>query len=365
MKVRISWGAAVAAWVCSGVAFAQVPGPGNVGAAGSPPVAPSGTAGAAGAPSTSAPAPAPVEGAPAPAPATPPEATTAPAPPTTQADANADADEDEAEDEAPRKKRKGKKKKKRRYYVEEDEGDVEVAQDEEISEHRPEPSSWRLAGPHFILSAERITSILAWSQTATVDSNSFGGPPQSIEATLSGTDVSLLGAGGFGRNPFTTPRVGLDYVFPGGFSLGGSLGYMVTSGESEFSAGGGSSKSDIPTEDVIVFAPRLGVFLQGTPKVGVWLRGGLTHVVSTLSDEETDGNGFTQRTEQTTKLWDLSFDPALVLSPVPHVGITIGASLDIGLSGTIKETSGTSTTGDETDITASSYGVTAGLVAMF
>jgi hypothetical protein len=368
MKLGLSWGSAVVAMVWSGAALAQVPGPSGATMGGSP-------GGMTGSPGVAPPMP--PEGAPAPAPVpeTPPAAETPPpAPPAAQV--QPDRDEDEAVDEAPRRK---KRKKKRRHEDDEEYESEGEARGEE-PEERPAPSEWRLAGPHFIVSAERLTGILAWSQTVTreVDTFQSGGTTQTQEATVSGTDVSLLGVGNFGDgnsfgglgdNLFSTPRIAFDYVFKGGFSLGGSLGYMVRSGETEVPATNGSSGTttqERPTKDILVFSPRLGVFLEGTPKVGVWLRGGITRLVASSERDEVVQNGSlagTIKTETTLSLWDVTLDPQLVLSPVPHVGITIGASLDIGVSGSIKETTGSASA--ENDVTASSYGVTAGLIAMF
>jgi hypothetical protein len=159
--------------------------------------------------------------------------------------------------------------------------------------------------------------------------------------------------------------LGFDYMFANGFTLGGSVGYMVTSGKSEDKNPDGTSQTeDRPTVDILLFAPRIGMFIAATPKVGVWLRGGITRLAMSVERERETSSGTTIQTTLTTTLVDLTLDPQLVFSPLPHVGITVGPTLDIALSGSA-ETAGPVSSSAETELSASSYGVTAGLVALF
>ena len=371
MRTGLTWGAAVVAMVWSGLATAQVVTPPPPPKAAPPPKAPPAattTPDATGGAPASAPSEAP-PAAPAPDATAPPvEPNVAPvAPEAAPAASDADQDEDEVQDEPKRKH------KKRRKHLDEDEEEMDAdAKDEEdadVVETAPH-SSWRLAGSHFVLSGERLTSILAWNQTRTVDASFDGGSSGStIDLERSGTDAALLGAGGFTNNPFAIPRIGFDGILSGGFTIGGSLSYMVTSGEAKTPAFSGipESKQDLPTLSYFLFAPRLGVMIPASTTVGVWLRGGITRLSINVEDKDVDpNNGTTITTEQTTTLVDLSLDPQLVISPVPHVGLTVGLSLDIPLSGTAEASGGEFTTATrEEDITASSYGVTAGLALIF
>lgn len=277
------------------------------------------------------------------------------------------------EEEEPPRRRKSKKK---RRYVEDDELEDEVDEAGDEDDHL-EPtvargSGWKLRGPHFLISAERLTSILSWSQssksTATFTDPGTGTSfTSTVEGEESGTDVSLLSAGGFLENPFSIPRVGFDYMFGNGLTIGGSLGYMVTSGESEDKDSDGTTRTqDRPTVDIFLFAPRLGVFIGATPKLGIWLRGGVTRLALSSERDRPNGDGTMTRSTYTASFVDVTLDPQLVISPVPHVGITVGPTLDIGVSGSAETTGNNSTsTSAETELTASSYGVTAGLVALF
>jgi hypothetical protein len=315
------------------------------------------------APPAATPDAAPAEVAPQPLPPVAPE--TAPVAPIAEAP---------EEEEPPRRKRS----KKKRRYVEDDEleDELDEAGDDDDDDHL-EPtvargSGWKLRGPHFMISAERLTSILSWSQssksTATFTDPGTGTSfTSTAESEESGTDVSLLSAGGFLENPFSIPRVGVDYMFGNGLTIGGSLGYMVTSGESEDKDSDGTTRTqDRPTVDIFLFAPRLGVFIGATPKLGIWLRGGVTRLGLSSERNRDNGDGTMTRTTSTATFVDVTLDPQLVISPVPHVGITVGPTLDIGVSGSSETSGNTSTSGSvDTELTASSYGVTAGLVALF
>jgi hypothetical protein len=119
-----------------------------------------------------------------------------------------------------------------------------------------------------------------------------------------------------------------------------------------------------PTNSIFILAPRVGVVIEASPTVGVWLRGGISRISLSTESNNVDidtGEPLTTTSTSTVTLVDLTLDPQLVIAPLPHVGITLGALLDIGVGGTA-ETSGSTTT---SDVTASSYGVSGGLVAIF
>jgi hypothetical protein len=368
MRKDLTGSAAALVMVWSAIAQAQVPrGTGGTDSGGA----------AAANPAAAAPAPAPAAATSDTAPAeVAPQPPTAPAP--EAAPASPAVAEPAEEAQPPRRKRP----KKKRRYVEEDELDEELDEagdedDEDGEDGEDEPSvargaRWKLRGPHFVISAERLTSILSWSQ-GSKSTGTFTDPATGTSFTStnegeeSGTDVSLLSAGGFLDNPFSLPRVGFDYMFSNGLTIGGSLSYVVTSGESEDKDSDGTTRTeDRPTVDIFLLAPRLGMFLGATPKLGIWLRGGITRWALSSERDRDNGDGTTTRTTYAATLVAVTLDPQLVISPVPHVGITVGPTLDIGVSGSAETTGSSSTSGSvDTELTASSYGVTAGLVAMF
>jgi hypothetical protein len=357
----LAWGAVVVmAYGAAAEAAPNAAAP-QVGAAGAAATTPSTV------PTAPAPSPTPVPDAPSALDAAPPAPdTTTPASPPAD-DGNAVAEEQEEQDEEPPRRKRADRRRARVLVAEPTEDEPEAPEEAEVA---PSPvASFHLAGPHFLLSVERITNLLSWSVTQTeevTDFNSeFGAAATTLELERSGTDVSFLGSGGASTNVFSIPRVAFDGMFGNGFTLGGSLSYMVVSGKHEISTGGANKRGlDDGSASIFVFAPRIGVMIPASPFVGVWLRGGVSRISISRDVHPFDGQSGQQLASTVTStltLVDITLDPQLVLSPVPHVGITLGALLDIGVSGTA-EVSGSTTT---QDVKASSYGVTGGLVAIF
>ncbi len=205
-----------------------------------------------------------------------------------------------------------------------------------------------------MLSFERLASLLAWSRTTspTTPGVSLNSPGIKTESTTSGAEVSLLFGGGQ-RTPSALPRIAIDGIFDNGFTLGGSLGAMASSGKS----GGESSLASLSGA---LFAVRAGYF-AATRNVGFWLRGGFTYV--SASGEVPASGGASSSTTATVTSWNLTLDPQLVLIAAPRVGITLGPLFDIPIGGTDTITRGAESV--ERDYRSSAFGVTAGATAIF
>jgi len=288
--------------------------------------------------------------------------------------------EEDPEEERARAERK-KRKRKRQRQLDAEEADEEDDEDEGRPARRApmdfqpptappvvEAPRWNLIDSHFVLSIERATNLLSWSTTeaSSVTTTALDGFPvtTTTDVEQSGTDLSFLGSGGVSSNPFGVPRIAFDGMFANGFTLGGSLSYLVTSGKRESKSGGTTLSTEDPTTSLFLLAPRIGVMLPASSMVSVWLRAGITRVSAStelLRFDAQTGETLGGKVTATTTLVDLSLDPQLVICPVPHVGITLGVALDIGVSGDVAM-SGSSTT---RDVKTSSYGVTGGLAAIF
>jgi len=226
------------------------------------------------------------------------------------------------------------------------------------------PEPWQLVAPHFLVGVERITNWLAWDESETFQlSPQSGGGTKNAETLSSGTDVSFLGSGAPSRNVFGVPRLAFDGMFASGFTLGGSLSYMTVSGKTQAPTGtGGQLVRDDPTSSIFVLAARAGVVLPASKLVGIWLRGGFSRISRSTDFKIADpGVGITTTIVTTSTLVNVTLDPQLIINPFPHVGITFGALLDIPLGGSVESTSFAATH----DLTASSYGATSGLLAIF
>jgi hypothetical protein len=347
-------------------------------AGGAPSTTATGVGGGATAPATSA---APTDVPPAP-PAPPADGTAPPAdapPPAPPADAAPPAADggprvqwrSEDDGSAPRKH---KKKKKRRHAEDEEQGEEDAEGEDDHwapvdeEEGAGESGGWHASQTHFILSAERLTTITGWSATETLPNGTFNpntGTTSSGDVDTSGTDVSFLG-GGLSRNIYAVPRLGFDGRFSNGLTLGGSISYLVQNSKRETQSGtnGSTISRDAPTATVFVFAPRIGVLFEASPKVSVWLRGGLTRVSYSLEDDTPTGtSGATTTSTDTTTVLAVTAEPMLVFTPVPHIGITLAGTLDFGASGSEETTTGSMS--ESHDYKASSYGVNAGIAALF
>jgi hypothetical protein len=215
--------------------------------------------------------------------------------------------------------------------------------------------AWQLAGGHFILSFERMTTLLSWKQSVQVPS-SFNGSSggSTTEVSSSGADVSLLWGGGE-RTPSSLPRIAFDGVFSNGFTLGGSLGLVSSTGTSKDSTG----ETPLSDHSGYLFGFRAGVILPATESIGIWLRGGFTHFSATTSASSSSTNA----AKEVITAWDFTLDPQLVLVVAPRVGITFGPLFDIPVAGTDRVETGNQVL--EADFKNSAYGVTAGASAIF
>jgi hypothetical protein len=195
---------------------------------------------------------------------------------------------------------------------------------------------------------ERAFGFYHWN--ATVEP---GGGIDDIE--MSGNMLSLLygsatvGDGDDGVNPFAIPRVAVDAIL-GGLTLGGSLGFISTSGEEQQ----GDTSEDYDDTTGFAIYPRVGFIIESSDVLSIWLRGGVEYYSATSDDGDT---------EDTLSLMSISLEPALVITPVPNVGFLISGLAAIGVSGT-REVS-TDGASSEADVKFSTFGLNAGLTAFF
>jgi hypothetical protein len=147
-------------------------------------------------------------------------------------------------------------------------------------------------GGQFVVSAERLFGYTYSRRTNNANSNSF-----TLLAQPFGTNTYAYGA----------PRIGFDGFVTKSLSLGGSLSFFRTS----------SGNSSITGFEV---APRIGYGMMVGPWLGVWPRIGVTYVYSS-----TDGPSL--------KYLALTVEGLLAIVVSPHLVITFGPTLDLGLTG--------------------------------
>jgi hypothetical protein len=232
----------------------------------------------------------------------------------------------------------------------------------------------------FILSADRLVPILAFTQNKLTNNNV--NPNQSF--TTSGSSLSLLwgnnsifeggNAANFGvgaGNPtfYTTPRVGFDYVLIPNLTLGGDLFVFFTlGGSTTTSVGGRSVSNDNPSGNAFGITPRVGYILGLSEPLSIWLRGGFSfyHAGTSAPDNQCGTN---PSDTTSVNVFGVDIDPQLVISPIPHFAFTAGPALDFGFAGSASS-SQPGNTCNQTTTTSYGYsswniGITGGLLGWF
>jgi hypothetical protein len=124
--------------------------------------------------------------------------------------------------------------------------------------------------------------------------------------TTTTTSVSLFSkvSGDIG---YSAPRLAFDYLTSSGLTLGGAIGYQSTSVE------------DSDGADAWLLAGRVGYFAHLSEGVGIWPRGGLTHV-------DFDAGDMTALTLEVPFEFFFLHDHGVALSMTPHVDIGIAGN---------------------------------------
>jgi hypothetical protein len=174
-------------------------------------------------------------------------------------------------------------------------------------------STFATTQSRFVLSAERLFG-LSFAQL-TVD---VSGPAPDFE--VSSTNIGL--GTNFGEySPYVQPQFGFDVFVIDHLSVGVALSYWTASGEAEQ----GDQSEDLPDRALFRVTPRVGWGMMFTDIVGLWARGGLTYYNSSAEAES--------GTEVTQNGLAITLEGLLMISPVDHVGIHLGPTFDIGISG--------------------------------
>jgi hypothetical protein len=208
------------------------------------------------------------------------------------------------------------------------------------------------------LSADRLFGFTLTKSTTETDAG--------VKTTNTETTISLLGRGA--SSPYSVPRLGIDGFVTDGLSLGGSLIFATQSSDSETESGGQSVSEDGPTSRVFVIAPRVGYGVMFDDVFGIWPRGGITYYTSSAKVEDVNPfDGTPIEVDVSINGLALTLEVPLVISPVPHVALTIGPTLDLPLTGTNETeiTAGGTTTTTKEDSTIFEFGIQAGLLAWF
>jgi hypothetical protein len=212
---------------------------------------------------------------------------------------------------------------------------------------------FRVANVRFLIALERASSVAYYRSTASVDG---------ADSVTRGVEASIIG--NLDEEPYTPlvlPRLGLDTRLSNDLTLGFSFSYGAHSAKMR------AAESDhvLPASESIVLGPRVGYFRPVSNRVALWLRGGLTWAgrASTAPSDDAGAGPY----EYLERRWAFTVEPQLVIMPLRHVGLSFGGAFDLGCDGKTeaKYRSASGSQRSREVETSSTYGVSAGLLALF
>jgi hypothetical protein len=179
-----------------------------------------------------------------------------------------------------------------------------------------------------VVSAAQILPILAYSH----------GPSGSL---IYGDDLD--------ERVYNTPRLILDYVVLRRLTIG-------TDVLASFTLGHAPRAGDNPSVSLLGVAPHLGYILAPNSLVAFWPRVGFTYYSLT---EKTEG------LSSTHQQLALSVIAQLVITPFPHLGVTMGPAMDLPISGKLVTRDAVTGVSVESPSTSFHVGFSAGLLVYF
>jgi hypothetical protein len=218
----------------------------------------------------------------------------------------------------------------------------------------------------FIFSIERFMPLFAYQSAKSGDGN--GGTVSSHTSTTSllTNGIGLFGTGGFdlanGGSAYNIPRLAFDYKFPMRLTVGGSVFGEFTLGSGQSTVNRNGIETDVPgpTYTLFGFAPRVGYILSISDLFAFWPRGGIEYVSLNVKSPNQGNPNISDST--TYSQWALDAEGMFVITPLPHVGITVGPVVDIPIGGSTSFTAAGSGVTTSTNLTLFHIGATAGLL---
>jgi hypothetical protein len=132
--------------------------------------------------------------------------------------------------------------------------------------------------------------------------------------------------------------------------MGGS--FTVTT---EQGGNSGSGSTGLPGNVIFGVSPRAGYILHMSNLLSFWLRGGLSFVTEHSSFSSTTG-GVTTTDSSSFDQFSIDLEPQLVLTPMPHVGITAAVDLDVPFGGSWSQEEDTNNTNTNMQTTVKTSG---------
>jgi opacity protein-like surface antigen len=180
----------------------------------------------------------------------------------------------------------------------------------------------RFGAPGFIISADRLLSLLTYQSIKTSSDGSSGTESRLSIALLNNQPPYVFGSF------YNLPRIGFDWLPIQNLTLGGAAwvytDLQVT--DSEAQPGVPSKSADQPNATYWGVAPRVGYVVRLADKLSVWPRAGVEYHHVSLS-------GAAYGTVTIAQQFAFEAEAMLVFSPWSHVGFEVGPTADIPISG--------------------------------
>ena len=215
-----------------------------------------------------------------------------------------------------------------------------------------------------ILGADRLSPLLSYSSTSTTVNQPLPGGATFEATTTVKTTSSAILWGGSPSVIYNIPRFALDVAVIDHLTLGGAIWGYFTFGSSTESPGnnGVTVSVDNPKTTIFGVYPRIGYVLNFTDVFAFWPRGGFS-----ITDVHTTNEPNGRNTVTTTDTpFALHLEPLFAITPIEHVGFTLGPVVDIPLFGahsvTTTQPNGVSTSTDGS-FKPFQFGIMAGLLA--
>lgn len=217
----------------------------------------------------------------------------------------------------------------------------------------PRPRRFRIGNARWLIGVDRASSFAGYRSTTDL--------PYGADVVTSGVEATIVGqVDQDALTPLVLPRLSLDRRWANGLSLGFVFSYAARSARQSSDG----VRTALPSREAALFGPRIGWMKALSSNVAVWLRGGPTWALQASSGPTTEPGELRTHTDQH---WAISLEPQLVIMPWRHFGLSLGAAVDLGFDGERK----TSISGGPDPYfgrnyeTVSTFGVTAGLLALF
>lgn len=220
-----------------------------------------------------------------------------------------------------------------------------------VAEPTPRKRRFNVAKVRWLVGLERASSIAGYRSSTSVGQDS---------EVITGVEASLVGdVNQEAFTPLVMPRLSLDARWANGFSLGAVLSYAARSAQRSSDV-----QDTLPSSESALLGPRVGWLRPLSNNVALWLRGGPTWAYRASSDPTSEPG---ERRTLTEWQWAISLEPQLVVMPWPHLGLSLGGAFDLGVDGEneLAYRGGPFPETSRMRETVSTYGITAGLLALF